>query len=160
MQIGLVEFGKFVDAEETEAALHLVLQQFQHPHHAGLAGGGERPALHAAEADEIGARRDRLDDIGAAAEAAVDHDFGAAGDGGDDFRQHMHGAAAVVELAAAVIGDVDPLDAVIDRDLGVFRGGDALDHQRDLELVLDQLDGAPIQRLLEFAPRDAAAADA
>ena len=48
----------------------------------------------------------------------------------------MHRAAAVVELAAAVIGDIDPLDAVIDSDLGVLCGGDALDHQRDFVLSL------------------------
>ena len=57
------------------------------------------------------------------------------GDRVDDFRQHVRGAAAVIELAAAVIGDVDELDAVIERDLGVLGGGDALDGERDLELA-------------------------
>jgi len=37
-------------------------------------------AQQAADADEIGAHRDRLDDVAASAEAAVDHDFRAAGD--------------------------------------------------------------------------------
>ncbi len=69
----------------------------------------------------------RLDDVGAAIEAAVDDDHGAAGHRFDDFRQHIHRAAAVVELPAAVIGDVDDLDAVIERDLGVLRGADAFD---------------------------------
>ncbi len=115
-------------------------------------------ALHAAEADEIGAERDRLDDIGAAIEAAVDDDHGAAGDRFDDFRQHVHRTAAVVELAAAVIGDVDDLDAVIERDLGVFRGADALDAERNFELRFHALDGAPIERHLELAAGGAAAA--
>ena len=90
--------------------------------------------------------------------AAVDHDLGAAGDGVDDLGQHMHGAAAVVELASAVVGHVDPLDPVIERDRCVLRGGDALEDQRDLVLVLDQLDGAPLQPLLEVAAGGAQAA--
>src|SRR6185312_4622584 len=76
----------------------------------------------------------------------------------DDLREHMHAATAVVELAAAMVGDVDPFDAVIERDLGVFGGGDTLDDLRDLELVLDQLDGAPAQRLLEVPAAGAGAA--
>ena len=130
---------------------HLVFEQLQHPQDAGFAVGGERPALQAADADEIGAHGDRLDDVGAAAERAVDHDLGAAGDGVDDLGQHLHRAAAVIELAAAVVRHVDPVDAVIDRDRCVFGGRDALDDQRDLVLVLDQLHGAPLQPLLEVA---------
>ena len=72
--------------------------------------------MHAAEADEVGAGGDRLDDVGAAAERAVDHDLGAAFRGLDDLRQRFYRAAAVVELPAAVVGNVDPLAAVIERD--------------------------------------------
>src|SRR5207237_9833296 len=85
--------------------------------------------------------------------SAIDHDLGAAVYGSDDLRQHMHGAAPMIELTAAMVGDVDPIDAVIDRDMGVLRGRDALDDQRQLELVLDQLDGVPAQRLLVVAAR-------
>src|SRR6202034_3560028 len=87
---------------------------------------------------------------------AVDHDLGGAGDRLVDFGQHVGRAAAVVELAAAVIGDVDEIDAVIERELGVLGGGDAFDGERDLELALDALDRAPIERGLEFAARGAA----
>src|SRR5581483_1597035 len=83
--------------------------------------------------------------------AAVDHDLRAALHGIDDLRQHMHRAAAVIELTAAVVGDVDPFDAVIERDQRVLGSRDTLDDQRDLELVLDQLDRAPAQSLLEIA---------
>src|ERR1700716_1016189 len=72
----------------------------------------------------------------------------------------MHRAAAMVELASAMVGYVDPLDAMIDRDHRVFRGGDALDHKRDLVLVLDAFDGAPVQRHLVFAAADVAAVGA
>src|SRR5436309_651394 len=105
--------------------------------HAGFTACGQRPALHAADADDIGAGGDRFHDIAAAAEAAIDHDFGAALHRIDDLRQHVHGAAAVIELAAAVIGDVDPLDPVLERDQRIFGGGNALEDQRYLVLVLD-----------------------
>src|SRR5262249_9435971 len=60
-------------------------------------------------------------------------------------------AAAVIELAAAVVGDVDPLDAMVERDGGILGGGDALDRERDLEPRLDALDRAPVERRLEGA---------
>ena len=58
----------------------------------------------------------------------------------------------MIELPPAVIGDVDDLDAVIERDLGVFRGTDAFDAERNLLFALHALDGAPIKRHLELAP--------
>src|SRR5262249_56702068 len=75
-----------------------------------------------------------------------------------DLRQHLHRAAAVVELPAAVIGDVDPADAMIKRDPGVLYGRDALKTERDVERALDALDGAPIERRLEFMATRAPAA--
>src|SRR5262249_53339436 len=73
----------------------------------------------------------------------------------------MHGAAAVVELPPAMVGNVDPVDAVIERDLRIFSGRDTLEHQRYFELVLDQLDRTPVEPLLEIAAggTDAAVAD-
>ena len=64
----------------------------------------------------------------------------------------------MVELPSAVIGDVNPVDAVIERDLRIFGGGDALEHQRNFELVLDQLDRAPVEPFLEIAAGRADAA--
>ena len=51
-------------AQQAEATLNFVFEQLEQPHHAGAAAAGERKALHAADADQIGAGRDRLDDIG------------------------------------------------------------------------------------------------
>src|ERR1700727_3950361 len=55
MQVLAVEMGKACHPEQAEAALHLVLQEFEHAHERALAAGGERVALHPAEPDEIGA---------------------------------------------------------------------------------------------------------
>src|SRR6478672_4640445 len=150
MQIGFVEFGKARDPEQPEASDHLVLQQFQHAHDAAFARSGKRPALQAADADEIGAGCDRLDDVGAAAERTIDHDLGAAFNSLDDLRKHVHGAATMIQLTPAMVGYIDPVDAVIKPDLRILRGGDAFEDQRYLELVLDQFHRPPFQALLEI----------
>src|SRR5438876_7094419 len=66
VQIRPVELGKTLDPEQAETALRLILQQFEQAHDAGLPGRRERKALHAADADQIGAGGDRLDDVAAA----------------------------------------------------------------------------------------------
>jgi hypothetical protein len=43
-------------------------------------------ALHAPEPDQVGASRDRLDDVSATAERAIDHHLCATGHRIDDFR--------------------------------------------------------------------------
>src|SRR5260370_19915845 len=55
MQIGLLEFREIPDAEQAEAPDHFVFEQFQHPQDSGFAGSRKRPALQAADADQIGA---------------------------------------------------------------------------------------------------------
>src|ERR1019366_7500620 len=97
----------------------------------------ERIALHAAEADQIGSGRDRLDDVAAAAEGPVDQDLRTSADGIHNLRQYLHGTTAMVELAATMVRHVDPIDAMLDRNPGVFGGGDALEGERDLEAILD-----------------------
>src|ERR1051325_7606204 len=148
-----VEVGELRHAEQAEAALYLVLQQLEQAHDRALAAGGERIALQAAEPDQTGAGRDRLDDVGAARERAVDDHLGATGRGVHDLGQDVHRAAPVVELAAAVVRDVDPVDAVLDREPGVLGGRDALDGERNVELALDAVDGAPVERRLVLPAR-------
>src|ERR1035437_6033678 len=62
VQIGYVELGEVFDAEQAQAPDHFVFEQLQHPQDPGFAGCGKRPALQAADADQIGAAGDRLDD--------------------------------------------------------------------------------------------------
>src|ERR1700719_1329159 len=156
MQHRRIELGVARGTKQAHRADDLVLEQLEHPHDAGLAAGGEPVALHAAEPDEVGTYGFRLDDIAAAIEAAVDDDLGTAGNRLDDFRQHIGRAAAMIELTAAVIGDEDEVDAMIEAKFCIFGGGDALDGERDFELRLDAVDGLPIERLLELAARGAA----
>ena len=83
--------------------------------HAGLAGDRESPQLRARNQHGPRAPRDRLDDIRAAADSAVDQDRDSVLDGGDDRRQSLQCARRTVELPAAVIGDDQAVDARRDR---------------------------------------------
>src|SRR5215217_3669770 len=80
---------------------------------ARLARRRQRVAVEPADPDQAGAERDGLDDVAAAAEPTVYPDLCTAFDGADDLRQHLDRATAVVELAAAVVRDVDHLGAVL-----------------------------------------------
>src|SRR6202166_2623999 len=158
MQHRRIELGIARGPKQAHRAHDLILEELEHAHDTGLAAGGEPVALHATEPDEVGTYCFRLDDIAAAIEAAVNDDLGTAGDRLDDFRQHIGRAAAMIELAAAVIGDEDEIHAMIEAKLGVFGGGNAFDGEGYLELRLDALDGLPIERFLVLAPRGAAPA--
>src|SRR3954467_2800440 len=151
VQIRAVEIGEGRGAQQAETTLHLVLEQLEQAHDPALPAARECKALHAADADQIRAGRDRLDDVGAAADRAVDDDFGAAAGGVDDLGQYVERAAAVVELPPAMIRHVDPINPVLDRDRSVLGGGDALDRERNLELRLDALDRAPVEARLRDA---------
>src|SRR5436190_5401283 len=110
-----------------------------------MAGGGEAVDVEPADRHRIGTEGDRLDDIGAAGDRAVDDDTGAAGDRLDHFRQYRDRAQPLVELAPTMVRDVDAIDPVVDRDLGVLGGGDALEDQWDVEIPLDPLDVLPVE---------------
>ncbi len=129
------ELGEGGDAEQPEAGADLVFEDFQRAHQSRNAGGRETEAGEPSQADRFGAERDRLDDVGAAHESAVDPDFGAAGNRGDDLGQHRGAAQPVIELASAVVRHVDHLDAVLHGDHGILGGGNALDDQRQRVLV-------------------------
>src|SRR5476649_1636031 len=145
VQVGAIELIPARDAELAEAALDLVLEQLEDADDAALPGGGGPETLHAADPDRVGAEGERLADIGAALEAAVDDDLGAPLNRRDDLGQHLDRAAAAVELTPGMVRDADPFDAVIDGDGGVLGRRDALDHQRNVEFVLDQPHRAPAE---------------
>ncbi|MNT09396.1 hypothetical protein D3C72_1441770 [compost metagenome] len=93
---------------------------------------GERPA----DKDATRAERERLDYVGAAAYAAVEH-HRQVGHGVHDLRQDAQRRDGAVELPAAVVRNDDPVHTVPTRQQGVFRGQDALDHQRALPAPAD-----------------------
>ena len=116
--------------------------------HARFSGGAVSEAVESGDADGAGAQRHGLDHVAAAQNPAVDNDFGLAIDRRHHLRKHVQGAAAVVQLASAVVGDVHHLYAVLHREPGVLCGGDALDDQRDVEAVADTGDVFPREAAL------------
>src|ERR1700722_9688084 len=151
MQHGRIELAEADRTEQSHGANDLVFHQFEHAYNSRLAAGGETVTLHTTQSDQACTHRDRLDDIAAAIEAAVDDHLGAAGDRFNHFRHNVGRAAAMIELAAAVIGDVDELEAMFHAELGDFRVGDTFDRERYFVFRLDAIDGLPVERGLIFA---------
>src|SRR5207248_10477130 len=101
--IGFVELAVGGHAEQRQADADLVFEELEEAHHARGAGGGETVDIEPAAGDRVGAEDQRLHHVGAAADAAIDNDAGAAADRLDDLRQYVDRADALVELAAAVV---------------------------------------------------------
>ena len=72
------------------------------------------------------AQRDGLEDVRAPPDAAVDPDLDAAPGDGRAGPERVQGGGGVVELAAAVVGDDDAVDGVLDRELDVGRVKDCV----------------------------------
>src|SRR5713101_6072843 len=140
VHVGAIELGEPAHAEERHRDPDLVLEQLEHALEARLARRREAAARDAPDADHLGAERDWLHDVGAAPERAVHDDRRAAPDCRDDLGEHVDRAPAVVELPAAVVRDVDALDAVLHGQRGVLGRRDALEDERDPVRVLEALD--------------------
>src|SRR5262245_37800334 len=100
VQARAVEHVETVRSHQTEADPDLVLQDLERAHESRRSARGQPQAFEPADSHAVGAQRDRLRDVGAPHEAAVDHDRGLSVHGGDDLGQHVHGPASVIELAS------------------------------------------------------------
>ncbi len=117
---------------------------------AHLPAGGEAVGVGAADEDGPGAEAERLDDVAAAADAAVDEDFGAVADRVEHLRQHAQRRGDAVQLPAAMVGDDDAVGSGVERLARVVRGVDALDEHRPVPGVADPAEVGPRHhRLLE-----------
>src|SRR6267142_110388 len=157
MEIGRVDRGKTIDPEEPETEPDLLLQELEDPHEPGLARGGETAARETPQPDCLSAERYRFYDVCSAHERAGDDDRRAPANGLDHLGQDVHGAAPVIELAAAVVGHVHTLDAVVARQRRVLGGRDALENERDVVKVLEALHVVPAERGLELVAAGARA---
>src|SRR5713101_10042053 len=75
-----------------------------------LSEGAESPEIGPADTHRLRAERQCLDDVAAAAKAAVDQDWHATADRLDDFRQHVDGRADAVFHTSTVVRDHDRID--------------------------------------------------
>src|SRR3954454_12362631 len=146
--IGFVQLAVAVDPEQRQADADLVFEDLEQPHDPRPAGRRQPVHVKPADDDAIGTENDRLDEIGAAGDRAVDPDLAAPADRINDLRQYRDRSDPLVELPAAVVRHVDDIDPVIDRDPGILAGGDALDDDRDFRQPPDALDIAPVEARL------------
>jgi len=153
VDIRAIERAQVRHPEEAEADADPVLQDLQRAHQTGRTISGQPAALQPTDADGVSAQGDGFDHVRSAHEAAGDDDRRPPGRRGYHLGQDVEGTAAVVELAPAVVGDVDALHAVLARDQGVLGGGNALQDQRNVVRVLEALDVIPGERGLEVVPR-------
>ena len=77
------------DAEKPHSDDDLLLEDLERLHEPGFATSGERPALQAPDAHSFRAERDGLQHVGAPINAAVDDDLGAARDRVDDLGKRV-----------------------------------------------------------------------
>src|ERR1700694_6265764 len=103
-------------------------QKLEHALDARLAKRAETPDIGPTDADALRAHRQRLGDVGAAAEAAVDQDRHPAAHRFDDFRQRVDGGTPAVFAARAVAGDDDWVHAGVYGELRVLMRENARDH--------------------------------
>ena len=89
-----------------------------------------------------------MQDVDAAADAAVEQHLAAVADRVDDLGQRVEARGDAVELAPAVVRDDDAGGAVVAREDGVLGGEDPLDHEREARARGQPLEVAPRERLV------------
>ena len=97
-------------AAEGHRQVELGEDHLQHRLDARLSAERQAPDVGAAEADGVGAEGERLEHVGAAADAAVEEDRQLVADRLGDRRQGVERGDRAVDLAAAVVGDDDAVD--------------------------------------------------
>ena len=130
--------AQVVDRAAAEAEQRLVdagAEDLEHVGDAGLAVGRQPPEVGAADHHRAGPERQRLDDVAAAADAAVEQHLDLVADRVDDRRQRADRRRRAVEVVAAVVGDRDRVGADLDRAAGVVGVHHALDQKRAAPLL-------------------------
>src|SRR2546421_200409 len=89
-------------ARSEPASSGLAAQRLEHALDARLSEGPEAPEIGPAHADRLGAHAQRLDHVGAAAEAGIDQDRHRAGNL-NDLRQRLDRRPSAILAAAAVV---------------------------------------------------------
>src|SRR5579863_1405138 len=151
-----VELGDAVPAAERERAIDLAAEKLERPIDAVLAGAGDAPELRASDQDRARAERQRLDHVDAAPEAAVDHDRGLTAGRLDHPGKRADRSDGAVELAAAMIGDDDSIDAALDRLSRFVRMQEALEDERPAPQAAQPIDVMPADVRIELLDHERA----
>src|SRR4051794_40402650 len=97
------DFGHPPRADVTERPLHFIRQDLDRPRRAGLSAACGAIERRPADQHHLRTERQCLDDVAAAANAAVEYDGAAIADRFNNFRQHVDRRNGAVESASAVI---------------------------------------------------------
>src|SRR5688572_32429002 len=102
--------------------MQLAAKDLEHRLDALLAERREPPDVRSSNANRCRAKRERLEDIGAAAEAAIHEHWHASRDSGGHLGHALNRRPQAVLGAPAMVGDEDAAHAVADRKLRVLPG--------------------------------------
>ena len=130
-----VELADRRAAAEREREVDLGEELAAHRFDAGRAADREAVRVEPPEENGVGAERHRLDDVGAAADPAVDEEREVGPDRVADLDERVERRDRAVDLPAAVVRDDDPVDAALARELRVVAAQHALDEQRQRRLL-------------------------
>src|SRR2546425_12475388 len=110
---------------------------------------GETPKDRPAHEDGFRSEGQRLEDVGPSADASIQVDFRPPGYGSHDVREDVQRPERRIELAPAMVRDDDPRDAMLDRELRVLRGHDALQDDGEATDRSQPVDVLPGQGLVQ-----------
>ena len=131
------------------SALDLGPHQAERPLDAGLAGRRQRKQIVAADADGLGAERQRLQHMRSALDAAVHHHVDPIADRIDDLGELIEWRARAVELPAAVIGQHDAGAADLGGALRVLHRHHALEAELAVPMPHHLRHVVPVHRRIE-----------
>ena len=117
--VGLVELSDRRAAEQLERPNQIGAQDLDGAGNARAAAGAQPVGVRAADEHGARAHAQRLRDVGAAADPAVEQHFTLAVHRRDDFGQRAQRRVDAIELASAVIGDDDALGALVHGAAGI-----------------------------------------
>src|SRR5204862_3933469 len=132
-------------ADEGHGGAELADEDVNGVTHARFAGGGQTIEMGAADEDCSCAEGERGGDVGAAADSGIDQNLDLVAHRVDDGGKHIHGRGHVIELAPAVIGNDDRVDANVGCVSSVVGGQDALERQRPVPCLPDPIEVVPGQ---------------
>src|SRR5262245_50176608 len=145
-----IEVGDGTASEQPHGPNEVGAQNVDRSRDAWLPRGAQTIGIGTADQHRSRPKADRLDDVAAAADAAVHQYFDTPADRGDDFRQDAKRCRNTVKLPAAVIRPDDRVGALIDRPPPIVAGVNPFDNDRPLPRVTNPSQIAPRDdRLLE-----------
>lgn len=118
------------DTEQRHGPGHLLAEEVEDVGDTRLPGRGQPVEVRAADRAGGGTQRDRLDHVGASADAPIDDELDPTGGRPDDLGKDVEGGGHVVELTTSVVADLDRVDAEVGGPDGVGRVDAPLEDDR------------------------------